>query len=200
MRIINKVRELGIGFVLETVFESIVPAWLFRIASIAVYQLDFEKMSGAPVSNAAVSLCDGEQELAQLKEFTSDYSVQRQVIGVQAKVDDQIVGGLWLATHDYQDHDIGLSFPLGSERSQQKSAPLIAVSSVNQASRKAIQRFATLVGKVRVIRIGTVAWASSTGDLQQTQNWTFQCKRRPIEVQTSGQGTESVGSQEPQNN
>ena len=230
MRIIDKVRELGIGFVLETVFESIVPAWLFRIASIAVYQLDFEKMSGAPVSNASVSLCDDEQELAQLKEFTSDYSVQRQVIGVQAKVDDQIVGGLWLATHDYHDHDIGLSFPLGSERTwvysarvdpayrrqgiyshlmsesaqsrnrQQKSAPLIAVSSVNQASRKAIQRFATLVGKVRVIRIGTVAWASSTGDLQQTQNWTFQCKRRPIEVQTSGQGTESVGSQEAQNN
>ena len=223
MRIVNKIRELGIGFVLETVFERVVPAWVFRISSIAVYQLDFDKLSSAPVSNASVSLCDGEQELTQLKEFTADFSQQRQVIGVQAKIDGQFVGGLWMAINDYRDHDMGLLFSLDAERTwiysarvdpayrrqgiysqlmsesaqsrkrQQKSAPLIAVSSVNQASRKAIERFVTFVGKVFVIRITTIAWASSTGDLQQTQKWTLQCTRHPIQLKLTGQATESVG-------
>jgi len=215
MKIINKIRQLGVGFVLETVFERIVPAWVFRIASIEVYQLDFEKLSGAPLSNASVNLCDSEQELTQLKEFTSDYSAQQHVIGVQAKLDDEVVGGLWMATQDYRDHDVGLSFSLDADRTwiysarvdsayrrqgiyshmmaesaqsrkrQQKSAPLIAVSAVNQGSRKAIQRFGTFVGKTLVIRIGSVAWARSTGDLQQNQNWTLQCSQRPIQLQTA---------------
>ena len=227
MGIINKVRELGIGFVLETVFERIVPAWVFRISSMAVYQLEFDKLSGARLSNASVKLCDSEQELAQLRELTSDYSEQGHVIGVQAKVDDQIVGGLWMATDEYRDHDMGLSFSLEddhtwiysarveaayrrqgiyshlmsesaqSRKRQQKSAPLIAVSSVNQGSRKAIQRFSTFVGNMLVIRIGSVAWARTTGDLQQDQNWTLQCSRRPLQLKLSGQATGSAEPQDP---
>ena len=191
---------------------------MFRISSIAVYQLDFDKLSGGPLSNAAVKLCDNEQELAELRELTSDYSEQEGLIGVLAKVDGEVVGGLWMATNDYRDYDMGLSFCLGADRTwiysarvepdyrrrgiyshmmsasaqsrndQQKSAPLIAVSSVNTASSKAIQRFSTYVGKVLVIRIGSGAWARSTGDMQQTQNWTLQCSRRPIQLHPGGQG------------
>ena len=223
MGIINKVRELGIGFVLETLFERFVPAWVFRIASIAVYQLDFDKLSGAPLSNASVSFCDSEQELEELRELTSHSSVEPHLIGVLARVDGQVAGGLWIATSEFCDKDVGLLFSLGAERTwiysarveppfrrqgiyshlmsesaqsrkrQQKSAPLIAVSEVNRGSREAIQRFSTFVGKVLVIRVGSMVWARSTGDLQQNQNWTFRCSRSPIQVEVTGQASESNG-------
>ena len=221
MEIINKVRGLGIGYVLEALFERVIPAWLFRICLLEVYQLDFDKLSAARLSNASVNICDNEHELEQLKELTSHGSVEPHFIGVLARVEGQAAGGLWMATKEFRDNDVGLSFTLEaghtwiyaarvephyrrqgiyshlmsesaqSRKRQQKSAPLIAVSRLNRASRKGIQRFGTLVGKVLVIRIGSVAWARSTGDLRQNQNWTFQCSQRPIHLKLAGQAEES---------
>ena len=214
MRIIEKVRTLGLGFVFETVFESIVPAWIFRCSSVAVYQLNFDRFSGDPFSAAAVKICDGENELEQLREITGD-TQQTRTIGVLAKVDGKAVGGLWIALSDYQDRDLGLSFLLGDQgawvylarvdaqyrrrgiyshlmaqsadagKKAGHAAPFIGVSSLNKGSHKAIQRFGTSVGNVFVIRVGSMAWARSTGDLKQNQNWTFQCTRRPIELEVS---------------
>lgn len=214
MRIIEKVRTLGLGFVFETVFESIVPAWIFRCSSVAVYQLNFDRFSGDPFSAAAVKICDGENELEQLREITGD-TQQTRTIGVLAKMDGKAVGGLWIALSDYQDRDLGLSFLLGDQgawvylarvdaqyrrqgiyshlmaqsaeakKSAGHAAPCIGVSSLNKGSHKAIQRFGTQVGNVFVIRLGSMAWARSTGNLKQNQNWTFQCTRRPIELEVS---------------
>ena len=212
MRIVEKVKTLGFGFVFETVFERIVPAWMFRCSSVAVYKLDSDSFSGSPFSAAAIKVCDGEHELEQLREITGD-TQQTCTIGVLAKVDGEAVGGLWIALSDYQDRDLGLSFLLGDQgawvylarveadyrrqgiyshlmaqsaearNSAGHAAPFIGVSSLNKGSHKAIKRFGTYVGKVFVIRVGSTAWARSTGGLKQNQNWTFQCTRRPIQLE-----------------
>ena len=209
MRIVEKIRTLGIGFVFERAFESIVPAWMFRCSSVVVYQLDFDRFSGDPFSAAAIKVCDGEHELEQLREITSVDST----IGVLATVDGKAVGGLWIALSDFEDRDIGLSFLLGDQgawifaarvdeqyrrrgiysqlmaesaearKSAGLAAPFIGVSALNKGSHKAIKRFGTYVGKVLVIRVGSMAWARSTGKLKQNQSWTFQCTRRPIELE-----------------
>ena len=214
MRIIEKVRTLGLGFVIETVFESIVPAWIFRCSSVAVYQLNFDRFSGDPFSAAAVKICDGENELEQLREITGD-TQQPRTIGVLAKMDGKAVGGLWIALGDYQDRDLGLSFLLGDQgawiylarvdaqhrrrgiyshlvaqsaearKNAGHAAPFIGVSSLNKGSHKAIKRFGTCVGNVFMIRVGSMAWARSTGDLKQNQNWTSQCTRHPIQLELS---------------
>ena len=213
MRIVEKVRTLGIGFVFETVFEWIVPAWMFRCSSVAVYQLDFDRFSGDPFSAAAIKVCDGEHELEQLREATSDDTQQTRTIGVLATVGGEAVGGLWIALSDYEDRDLGLSFLLGeqdawiyaarvdeqyrrrgiysqlmaqsaeSRKNAGLAAPFIGVSALNKGSHKAIKRFGTYVGKVLVIRVGSMAWARSTGELKQNQSWTFQCTRRPIQLE-----------------
>ena len=95
MGIVDKVKTLGLGFVFETVFERIVPVWMFRFCSLAVYQIDLDKLSSGPFSSAAVKICDGAQELEQLREITSDYTQQKDTIGVLAKMDGQVAGGLW---------------------------------------------------------------------------------------------------------
>ena len=209
MRIVEKIRTLGIGFVFERAFESIVPAWMFRCSSVAVYQLDLDRFSGDPFSAAAIKVCAGEHELEQLRRITSVEGT----IGVLATVDGEAVGGLWIALSDFEDRDLGLSFLLGdqgawifaarvdeqyrrrgiysqlmaqsaeSRKNAGLAAPFIGVSTLNKGSHKAIKRFGTPVGKVFVIRVGSIAWARSTGDLKQNQNWTLQCTRRPIELE-----------------
>ena len=211
MRIVEKIRTLGIGFVFERAFESIVPAWMFRCSAVAVYQLDFDRFSGDPFSAAAIKICDSEQELEQLREITYVDGTT----GVLATVDGEAVGGLWIALSDFEDRDLGLSFLLGDQgawiyaarvdeeyrrqgiysRLMAQSAearknaglapPFIGVSTLNKGSHKAIKRFGTQVGKVLVIRVGSMAWARSTGGLKQKQNWTFQCTTRPIELEVS---------------
>ena len=211
MRIVEKIRTLGIGFVFERAFESIVPAWMFRCSSVVVYQLDFDRFSGDPFSAAAIKVCDGEHELEQLREITSVDST----IGVLATVDNEPVGGLWIALSEFKDRDLGLSFLLGdqgawifaarvdeqfrrrgiyshlmaqsakSRKDAGLAAPFIGVSALNKGSLKAIKRFGTRVGTVLVIRVGSMAWARSTGALKQNQNWTSQCIRRPIQLEVS---------------
>ena len=211
MGIVNKIKTLGFGFVFETVFERIVPAWMFRFCSLAVYQIDLDKLSSGSFSTAAVKICDNELELGQLREITSDYTQQKDTIGVLAKMDGQVAGGLWLALGDYQDRDLGLSFLFGSEgtwiysartdaayrrqgiyshlmavSAQSRTnaghaAPFIGVSKLNQGSHKAIQRFGMLIGQVSMIRLGSMVWARTKGNLKQKQTLTLRCTRRPIQ-------------------
>ena len=211
MRIFEKIRTLGIGFVFERAFESIVPAWMFRCSQVAVYQLDLDKFSGDRLSAAAIKICDCEQELEQLRKVTYVDGA----IGVLATVDGAAAGGLWIALSDFDDHDLGLSFLLGDEgswiyaarvdedyrrqgiyshlmaqsalarKNAGLAAPFIGVSTLNKGSHKAIKRFGTPVGKVLVIRVGSIAWARSTGALKQDQNWTSQCTTRPIQLEVS---------------
>ena len=211
MGIVDKIKTLGFGFVFETVFERIVPVWMFRFCSLAVYQIDLDKLPSDPLSSAGVNICDSEQELEQLAEITSEYTQQKDTIGVLAKVDGQVAGGLWIAIGDYQDRDLGLSFLLGTEgtwiysartdaayrrqgiyshlmaasaqtrRNAGHTAPFIGVSRLNRGSHKAIQRFGTLVGQVLMIRLGSMVWARTKGNLQQNQNLTLRCTRRPLQ-------------------
>jgi len=109
MRIVEKIRTMGIGLVFERVFESIVPAWVFRFSLVAVYQLDFDRFSGDPFSSAAIKICEGEHELEQLRRITRVDSA----IGVLATLDGEAVGGLGIALSDFEDRDLGLSFLLG---------------------------------------------------------------------------------------
>ena len=211
MGIVDKIKTLGFGFVFETVFERIVPVWMFRFCSLAVYQIDLDKLPSDPLSSAGVKICDSEQELEQLAEITSEYTQQKDTIGVLAKVDGQVAGGLWIAIGDYQDRDLGLSFLLGTEgtwiysartdaayrrqgiyshlmaasaqtrRNAGHTAPFIGVSRLNRGSHTAIQRFGTLVGQVLMIRLGSMVWARTKGNLQQNQNLTLRCTRRPLQ-------------------
>ena len=111
MRIVEKIRTLGIGLVFERAFETIVPAWMFRFSSVAVYQLDFDRFSGDPFSAAAIKICDGEHELELLREVTGVDSA----VGVLATLDGEAVGGLGVALKGFEDSDVGLSFLLGDQ-------------------------------------------------------------------------------------
>ena len=111
MRIVEKIRTLGIGFVFERAFESIVPAWMFRCCVLAVYQLDCDRFSGDRFSAAAIKICDSQQELEQLRGVTSGDSP----IGVLATLDGKAVGGLWITLSEFEDRDVGLSFLLGDQ-------------------------------------------------------------------------------------
>ena len=70
MGIVSEIRKLGFGYVFERVFERIVPAWMFRFCSLAVYQIDSSKLSGGPFSNADIKICDNAQELDELRTVT----------------------------------------------------------------------------------------------------------------------------------
>ena len=208
MRIVEKIRKLGIGFVFERAFESIVPAWMFRFCTVVVYQLDFDKFSDDSFSAAAVKICDSEQERQQLR----GVAYVDGPIGVLATVDDKAVGGLCMSLNQFEDRDVGLSFLLGDQgawiyaarvdeeyrrqgiyshlmaesalarKNAGLAAPYIGVTSLNKGSQKAIKRFGTQVGKVSVIRVGSIAWARSTGNLKQNQSWTLKCTTRPIQL------------------
>ena len=211
MGIFNKVRTLGVGFAFERAFERIVPAWMLRFCSLAVYQLDIEALSGK-TSPANIKICESDLELDQLGEVTFNPGGKHTGIGLMAKLDDQVVGGLWIALGDYKDHDLGLSVLLGSDGAWVYAArvddayrrrgiyshpmaqsaltrisngsppPLIGVSSLNKGSHKAIQRVGTPMGKILMIRLGSMVWARSSGRLQQNQAFALQCTRRPIQV------------------
>ncbi len=212
MGIVAQIKSLGFSYVFERVFERIVPVWMFRFSSLAVYQIDSYKFSAGPHSNAVVKVCDSAQELEGLRGVTSADGEKDHTIGLVAKIDGEVAGGLWVAIGDYRDGDLGLSFMLGHERtwiygarvdaayrrqgiyshlmaestqsreSAGHAAPFIGVSKLNQGSHKAIQRFGTLVGQVLVIRLGSMVWARTKGDIQQNQNLTLRCTRRPIRL------------------
>ena len=209
---LKKFKLLGFGYVFERAFERIVPAWMCRFCSLAVYQVDSTKLSDIPLSTAVLKICDSTQELEQLKEVTSAAEDMKDTIGFVAKIADEVAGGLWVALGDYRDHDLGLSFLLGNEgawiysarvderfrrlgiyshlmaeaadsrNNAGHEAPFIGVSKLNRGSHKAIQRFGTPVGQVLVIRLGSIVWARAKGDLKQSQNLTLQCTRRPIQL------------------
>ena len=67
MGIAEKIKTLGVGFVFERAFERIVPAWMFRFCTLAVYQIDPDKLSGGPFSNAVIKICDSAQDLEELR-------------------------------------------------------------------------------------------------------------------------------------
>ena len=221
MEIVNKIKTLGLGFVFERAFERIVPAWICRFCSLAVYQIDLSKLSDGPLSTAVLKLCDSTQEL---KQITSGSGDTEDTIGFVATIDDQVAGGLWIALGDYRDHDLGLSFLLGNEgawiysarvdeayrrrgiysqlmaesaRSRKNAghaAPFIGVSKLNRGSHRAIQRFGTPVGQVLVFRLGSMVWARIKGDLKQNRNLTLQCTRHPIQLSVSKKRETLVGS------
>ena len=212
MGIVGQIKSLGFSYVFERVFERIVPAWMFRFSSLAVYQIESSKFSDGPFSNAVVKICDSAQEFEGLRDVTSADGEEAQTIGFVAKMDSEVAGGLWVALGDYRDGDLGLSFTLGHERSwiygarvdaafrrqgiyshlmaestqsresEGHAAPFIGVSKLNQGSHKAIQRFGTSVGQVFVIRLGSMVWARTKGDLKQNQSLTLRCTRRPIQL------------------
>ena len=215
MGVVGQIKSLGFSYVFERVFERIVPAWMFRFSSFAVYQIESNKFSDGSFSNAVVKICDSPQELERLRDVTSADGDESQTIGFVAKVDSEVVAGLWVALGQFQDGDVGVSFSLAPEtswiygarvdaayrrqgiyshlmaestRSRESAghaAPLIGVSKLNKASHKAIQRFGTLVGQVFVIRLGSVAWVRAKGDLKQNQSLTLSCTRRPIQLSVS---------------
>ena len=212
MGIVNKIKTLGFGFVFERVFERIVPVWMFRFCSLAVYQIDPDKLSGGPFSNAVIKICDSAQDLEELREITSADGEESDTIGFVAKMDGEVAGGLWVALGDYLDNDIGLGCLLGQEgawiysarvdgayrrqgiyshlmaestqsrKNAGHAAPFIGVTKLNKGSQKAIQRFSTLIGEVFVIRVGSIVWARTKGDLKLNQNLTLQCIRRPLQL------------------
>ena len=215
MSIVNKIKTLGLGYVFERAFERIVPVWMFRFCSLAVYQIDSSKLSDGPFSNAVIKICDSAQDLEKLREITSTDGEESDTIGFVAKMDGEVAGGLWVALGDYLDDDIGLGCLLGQEgawiysarvdaayrrqgiyshlmaestqsrESAGHAAPFIGVSKLNQGSQKAIQRFSTLIGEVFVIRMGSIVWARAKGDLKLNQNLTIQCTRRPLQLSMS---------------
>ena len=215
VKILGKIKTLGFGFVFETVFEQIIPAWMCRFCSLAVYQIDLDQLPSDPFSSAAVKVCDSVQELEQLAEITSEYTQQKNSIGILAKMDGQVAGGIWIAIGDYQDRDLGLSFLVGREGTWLYSAridadyrrqgiyshlmaesalsrtnaghtaPFFGVSKLNRGSHKAIQGFGKLVDQVLVIRLGSMVWARTKGNLKQKQTLTLQCTRRPIQFSLS---------------
>ena len=215
MSIVNKIKTLGLGYVFERAFERIVPVWMFRFCSLAVYQIDSSKLSDGPFSNAVIKICDSAQDLEKLREITSTDGEESDTIGFVAKMDGEVAGGLWVALGDYLDDDIGLGCLLGQEgawiysarvdaayrrqgiyshlmaestqsrESAGHAAPFIGVSKLNQGSHKAIQRFSTLIGEVFVIRLGSIVWARAKGDLKLNQNLTIQCTRRPLQLSMS---------------
>ena len=220
MSIVNKIKTLGLGYVFERAFERIVPVWMFRFCSLAVYQIDSSKLSDGPFSNAVIKICDSAQDLEKLREITSTDGEESDTIGFVAKMDGEVAGGLWVALGDYLDDDIGLGCLLGQEgawiysarvdaayrrqgiyshlmaestqsrESAGHAAPFIGVSKLNQGSHKAIQRFSTLIGEVFVIRLGSIVWARAKGDLKLNQNLTIQCTRRPLQLSMSEIGHE----------
>ena len=216
MGIVKKIQSLGFGFVFERAFERNVPAWICRFCSLAIYQVDSDKLSDSPFSIARLKICDNAQELKQLEEVTSSSGDPKDSIGFVAMMDDEVAGGLWIALGDYRDHDLGLAFLLGdngawiysarvdeayrrrgiysqlmaesaqSRKNAGHAAPFIGVSKLNHGSHKAIQRFGTPIGQVSVIRLGSMVWARTKGDLQQKQKLTFQCTRCPIQLSLNG--------------
>ena len=220
MSIVNKIKTLGLGYVFERAFERIVPVWMFRFCSLAVYQIDSSKLSDGPFSNAVIKICDSAQDLEKLREITSTDGEESDTIGFVAKMDGEVAGGLWVALGDYLDDDIGLGCLLGQEgawiysarvdaayrrqgiyshlmaestqsrESAGHAAPFIGVSKLNKGSHKAIQRFSTLIGEVFVIRLGSIVWARAKGDLKLNQNLTIQCTRRPLQLSMSEIGHE----------
>ena len=115
MGIVNRIGKLGFGFVFERAFERIVPAWIFRFCSLAVYQIDFDKLADGPFSSAVIKLCNSAQDRQQLKEITRASGDPKDTIGFVATLDDEVAGGLWISLGDYRDDDLGLSFLLGNE-------------------------------------------------------------------------------------
>lgn len=215
MGIVAQIKALGFSYVFERVFERIVPAWVFRFSSLAVYQIDSNKLSGGASSKAVIKICDSAQDLEGLREVTSADGEESRTTGFVARIDGEVAGGLWVAIGDFQDGDLGLTFNLGHERTwiygarvdaayrrqgiyshlmaestQSRKdagqvAPFIGVSKFNKGSHRAIQRFGTLIGEVFVIRLGSIVWARTKGDMEQNQNLTLQCTRRPIQLNLS---------------
>ena len=212
MKIVNKIKTLGFGFVFERAFDRIVPAWMCRFCALAVYQVDSGKSADGPCSPAVLKICDSAQELELLKEITRASGDMKDTFGVLATLDDEVAGGVWIAMDDYRDHDLGLSLLLGNEgawiysarvdeRHRRRgiyshllaeaaqarnvaghAAPYIGVSKLNRGSHKAIQRLGTPVGEALVILLGSMVWVRTRGDLKQNQSFTFQCTRRPIQL------------------
>jgi len=175
MGIVNQIRTLGFSYVFERVFER-------------------------------------GQELEELREITYADGADSGTIGFVATVDGEVAGGLWVAIEGFQDSDLGLSIVLGPEETwiygarvdaayrrqgiyshlmtestqSRKNAghatPYIGVSKFNQGSHKAIQRFGTPVGQLLVVRLGSIAWVRTKGDLKQNQKLTMRCKLRPIQL------------------
>ena len=210
MGIVNRIGKLG--FVFERAFERIVPAWIFRFCSLAVYQIDFDKLADGQFSSAVIKTCNSAQDRQQLKEITRASGDPKDTIGFVATLDDEVAGGLWISLGDYRDDDLGLSFLLGNEeawiysarvdehhrrrgvyshllaasaqsrKNEGHAAPFIGVSKLNRGSQKAIQYLGTPVGEVLTIRLGSMVWARTKGDLNQRQNLTLRCTHRPIQL------------------
>ena len=103
MGIVGQIKSLGFSYVFERVFERIVPAWMFRFSSLAVYQIESSKFSDGPFSNAVVKICDSAQEFEGLRDVTSADGEEAQTIGFVAKMDSEVAGGCLLYTSDAAD-------------------------------------------------------------------------------------------------
>ena len=126
---LNNVRSRGMLYCVEILFNRFVPAWVFRYSSGNLYQLDIENLS----KNCPSSFNDDDIIFSCLDDPKSDAwhalrAFTRNSIPAESTVNhfgyviydasetQQILAGVWVASDEFQEEDLGFAVQLSPQQ------------------------------------------------------------------------------------
>ena len=120
---ISKIRKMGFKFFFATLFNRIVPQWLFRLRRYVVYEMDVQKLRAASQSlsednGLEFSPCQTSVEIEAVETLTW---FQRELStgefrAFQATLDGQLVGGVWIASKVFDEDELGVRLMLNQQQ------------------------------------------------------------------------------------
>ena len=120
---ISRIRKTGFKFFFATLFNRIVPQWLFRMRRYVVYEMDVQKLQAAsqPSLEASVlefSACQTSAEIEAVETLTwfSRELSTGDLRAFQATLDGQLAGGVWIASGVFDEDELGLRLMLNPQQ------------------------------------------------------------------------------------
>ena len=128
MALLKKIKQTGLAYSFAILFNRVVPQWLFRCRRFVVYQLDpqliAESMAAHPQDDAIqIRWCQSELDYSAAETvtyFQRSLSTGKLLACVAEQVDEsptadaatndssQLAGGLWAATEQFDESDLGV--------------------------------------------------------------------------------------------
>lgn len=118
---LRQLKERGLLFTAATIFNRIVPEWLFRYSHLVFYTIDsnsFPSQQLLPDGEATIDWADAKSADSEVRRMTycNPGADSDNLFAVAARVDGHLAGGFWAVKNSIDEHWLGIRLQLESNQ------------------------------------------------------------------------------------
>ena len=207
-------KSRGWGYLFGIIFNRVVPEWLFRFRRSEIFQFDPPDKADYPLGESSAGIqyrwVEDAERRAHLQKLTGNRIGEIEGhLAAGAIVDNELVGGVWLAQNTFLERELGYRMILPEPGYWLYSASIrknlrcrgiysgllrfvlsetvprpvwAAVNPFNRPSRAVHKRQGRVIGSVSALRLFPVTICWTTGRVERDRTLTWNAYLRPIQV------------------